>query len=282
MSTRLGRGWFALLVAVLALGAATGCKSKAKQMEEKQKKRDAEKKAFEDEKEAKLKAAAPKIERAKLDAPWADPAYLEIGTGKKCPEGLWALFPETPGEGAEKAANEAKRAELAAKLKGATFVAVLPMGGAVEMGTWDKKKKALTVKIDGVIECFDGLGLLSVALNEKAKPFRPPADDESGGTPQAVWRAPQLVMQVPFATALEAKDFTNSTGTGIEARVVFKPGKTEVDKKLLKPPKPPEDAPPISDAPVDWGAGRLVHAELVGIRLAADHEKMELAVKLKK
>ena len=26
----------------------------------------------------------------------------------------------------------------------------------------------------------------------------------------------------------------------------------------------------------DWGAGRMVHADLVGLRVASDHEKTEL------
>ena len=86
-----------------------------------------------------------------LVAERADAAYLEVSTGRKCPEGVWALFPETPGEGAEKQANEARREALAAKVKEATFVTLLPLGGAVELGKYDAKKKVLPVKIDGAM-----------------------------------------------------------------------------------------------------------------------------------
>jgi hypothetical protein len=278
---RKGSAWV-ITLALLALGPTTGCDDPKQKMEARQRQRDAEKKKAEEAKEAKLKAEAPKVQRAVLDAPWADPDYLQVATGTKCPEGLWALFPETPGEGAEKQANEAKRAELAARVKGATFVAVLPLGGAVAIGPWDAKKKTLPVKVDGVIECFDGLGLLSVAINEPAKPLRPKRSEEVMLTPQAVWRAPALVIPVPFGTAAEAKAFVNGEGTGLEARVVFTPRRVEVDKKLRKPPKPEEGAPVVSDAPVDWGAGRLVHAELVGVRLGVDHEKVEVAVDLRR
>jgi hypothetical protein len=276
------RACVAIWLAVsMGLGAA-GCGDPRRKMEQKQRQRDAEKKAFEEAKQAQLKAAMPKLERARLEAPWAAPAYLEVTPGRPCPEGVWALFPDTPGEGDAKQANEARRADLLAKVRSATFVAVLPLGGAVAVGRYDARKKSLGVEIDGVLECFDGLGLMSFALAEPARPFRPPPSDEPGASLQAVWRAPKVVVEVPFASAAEAKDFTSGRGTGLEARVVFTAGKVSVDTKLVKPKAAAEGETPQAEVPIDWGAGRLVHGELIGVRLGVDHEKVEVAVRLKK
>jgi len=264
------------IAAVLALSLGAACtnkEDKADKMKDAQKKRDAEKVAFEKEAEEKRKAAAPKVTQAKLDAPWDGPDYVPIATGKKCPEGLWALFPSTPGEDAEKAANEKKKPELAKKWKSATLVAVMHHGTGVTLKKYDKKKKHLAVEVEGVLECFDGLGLLTVAFGDGAKPLRPPkpkgGDDE--GSPQAVWRAKPLVFYVPFDDANEAKVFAQGEGLGTDARIVFTLGKTEVDEKLEK--VPPNEEAGTKGGTVDWGAGRLVHAVVKGVRIANDHEK---------
>ena len=273
------RAW-SVLLALLAMAGTAGCDDSKKRMAEKQRVLAAEKKKIEEAKVAELKAKAPKNERARLDAPWGGSDNLEVLNGTPCPEGLWALFPETP-EGLP-ADVAGKKDALADKVKGASFTALLPLGGVVTLGKYDKKKKVLPVVIDGVFGCFDKGGVLSFALTSPARPFRPKPSEQEELSPQAVWRSPPLVVKVPFATAAEAKEFANGKGAGLEARIAFTLGKVEVDKKLLKPPKPLEGAPPTSDTPVDWGAGRLVHAELIGTRLGLDHEKTELAVELRK
>lgn len=254
---------------VIAFG--TGCTDSKKKMAEAQEARAKAKKAYEEAEEAKRNAGKPKIEPAKLDAIWADPAYLRVKTGKPCPDGMWALFPETPGEGDEKTANEAKRAELAAKVRASTFVAVLPFDSGVTLRKYNAKKKALTVQVDGVMECVDGLGLLAVAWGQPAKAVRPPKpdDDEEEVSQQAVWRAQPLTFALPFATAAEAQAFRENQGIGVEARIVFTLGKVDVDKRGKK-------------GEVDWGAGRLVHVDVVGVRIATDHEKVLLAEQFKK
>ena len=137
---------------LMALTLGSGCVDRKKKMQDAQRVRDAEKKAFEDAKEAKRLAAIPKIEPAKLEPFWDAPEYLKAINGRPCPGGLWALFAETPGEGAVKDANEAKREELAGKVRGATFVAVIHSGAGLDVRAYSKKKKRLTVEIDGLLE----------------------------------------------------------------------------------------------------------------------------------
>lgn len=260
-----------LLVTVVCL---SGCADRTKKIQEAQRIRDAEKKAFEEAKEAKRLAAIPQIEPAKLDPFWASPSYLRAFNGRPCPEGLWALFPETPGEGPEKAANESKRAELAQKVREATFVAVIHSGAGVDLRPYNKKKKRLTVEVDGLLECTDGLGVVSLAWGDPATPFRAPVpgDEDDSLPPQSVWRARPLVFQLPFATAALAKKFVDETLVSLDARLIFTLGKVAVDIKKHK------SAVAAESAQVDYGAGRLVHVKLLGARLASDHEKNELAV----
>lgn len=274
------RGTSLLLLAVLT--CSSGCVDNKTKMKEAQKKRDAEKKAQEDKEAARLKALQPKVDRAKLDSFWDDPSFVKISLGRPCPEGLWSIFPGTPGEGAEQTRNEAKRAELEEKMKSSTFVVLLAHGNGVTMRKYNPKKKTLTVEVDGLVECYDGLGLLSVAWGQPAKPFRPPAPDddeeETMTSPQAVWRAQPLLFPLPFPNAAEATRFRDKAGLGIETRLVFKLGKIDIDRKKLKTEKPLPDAGAVKEE-LDWGAGRLVHVEMLGVRVGTEFEKTLLAEK---
>ncbi|MFZ5446472.1 MAG: hypothetical protein ACOZQL_41170 [Myxococcota bacterium] len=269
----------ALALTVLLAGGA--CTDNKKKMQEAQQRRNAEKKAQEEKEAARLKALTPKVNRAQLGPPWDDPGYLKVTLGRPCPEGLWSIFPGTPGEGAEQQRNESRRAELATKLREATFVVLLSHGNGVTMRKYNAKKKQLTVEVDGLVECYDGLGLLSLAWGEPAKPFRPPVVDPEEveadmSSPQAVWRAQPLRFALPFPTAAEANRFRDGPGLGLEARLVFKLGKIDLDKKMQKTSKPLPDAGAV-DETLDWGAGRLVHVQLVGVRLGTDFEKTLVA-----
>ncbi|MFO0600166.1 MAG: hypothetical protein U0228_32960 [Myxococcaceae bacterium] len=269
------------LLILASLVALAGCTDNKKKMREAQAKRDAEKAQFEKDKEAKIKAAAPKVDRAKLDSSWDDPSFQKISLGRPCPEGLWSIFPGTPGETpAEQQKNESQREALAQKMKDTTFVVLLAHGNGLTMRKYNAKKKQLTVEVDGLVECYDKLGLLSVAWGEPAKPFRPPPPDadEEEMTPQAVWRAQPLLFPLPFATAKEANAFRDKEGLGLEARLVFKLGKIDVDKKNAKTSRPLPDAGAVNEE-LDWGAGRLVHVQLIGVRVATDFEKHLLAEK---
>jgi len=276
------RGTSLVLLAALTLSAGSGCVDNKAKMREAQKKRDAEKKAQEDKEAARLKALQPKVDRAKLDSFWDDPSFLKVTLGRPCPEGLWSLFPGAPGEGAEQARNEAKREELAEKMRNSTFVVLLAHGNGVTMRKYNAKKKQLTIEVDGLVECYDGLGLLSVAWGQPAKPFRPPPPDadEEEMTPQAVWRAQPLLFPLPFPNAAEANKFRDKAGLGIETRIVFKLGKIDIDKKKLKTEKPLPDAGAVKEE-LDWGAGRLVHVDVLGVRVGTDFEKTMLVEKRK-
>lgn len=276
---RLG-GVAALAAAVLA----SGCTDHAKKLKEREAARAAEKKKLDEATEAKRrKDAQAKIDRAQLEPFWADPAYLPVKTGRPCPDGLWTLFPTTPGEGRVQEVNEAKRPELLAKVRDATFVALMPFDTGVRLRKYNAKKKTLTVEVDGLIECVDGAGILSLAWGEPAKPFRPkPSDDDDDEfalptTPQAVWRARPLLFPLSFKTAAEAQAFVERAGPGIEVRLVFKLGKPDVDTNLLKTARALVPDAGRQEDDVDWGAGRLVHVELLGVRVATDFEKTLLA-----
>jgi hypothetical protein len=255
------RSLFVLLAAALVLGCG---RDKQQRMLEAEKRLEADKKKYAKEAEAKLLAAAPKVERATLEAPWEDPNNLRVTTGKPCPDGLWSLFESTPGEGSEQEANARQREALATKLRAATFVTTLGHGSGVTVHPWDKKKKSVTVEVEGLVECFDKLGLLSLAWGQPAKAFRPSPADEAAMSPQAVWRARSLSFGLPFATEADAKAWSQKEGLTAEARVVFTVGKVEVDKRVKKNEQGQE---------IDWGAGRLAHVELVGVRLATNFEK---------
>lgn len=266
------------LVMVLLLA---GCVDNKKKMREAQAKRDAEKLAVEKAKEQKIKDTAPKVDRAKLGPEWDSPDFLKVSLGRPCPEGLWSIFPGAPGETPDEIArNEAKRPELDKKMKESTFYVLLTHGNGVTMRKYNAKKKQLTIEVDGLVECYDKLGLLSVAWGEPAKPFRPPPPDadEEEMTPQAVWRAQPLLFPIPFPNAKEANAFRDKEGLGLEARLVFTLGKVELDKKVLKTAKPLPDAGAVNEQ-LDWGAGRLVHVELKGVRVATDFEKKLIAEK---
>lgn len=255
----------------------TGCKSSSDRMKERQKARDAEKKAQEDAAEAKRKAAEPKADWAKLDEFWEPPGAVKIASGRPCPEGLWALFPATPGEGAEQAANEAKRAALLEKVMGQTYVVQLRHNQGVEFKKYNAKKKTMSVEVEGLVECFDGAGLLSVAWGDPAKPYRPKGEEEEDGNPpQSVWRARPLLFPLPFDSAAEAKAFTEKDGLGVIARLVFTLGKADVDSKFQKTVKPNGEE---GEDNLDWGAGRLVRVKLIGVRISSDFEKNALTEK---
>src|SRR5437773_994342 len=97
----------------------------------------------------------------------------------------------------------------------------------------DKVAEAKRKAAIPVVECTDGLGMVSLAWGDPAKPFRPPGgggdDDDEALTPQSVWRARPLLIKLPFATKAEAAKFAEGAGTLLEARLVYTLGKPDLD-----------------------------------------------------
>jgi hypothetical protein len=242
--------------------ALCACTNHKKKMEERVQKREDAKAVFEKKEDDKRKAAAA-YDVAKLDAPWDDPAYLKVTSGKPCPEGVWTLFSTAPGEDAEKAANEKKRPDLLPKVKDGTYVTVLNVDTGVKVGHYNEKKKTLPVEIEGLVECTDGVGMVSMAWGDPAKVKRPSKDEAEESTPQSVWRAKPVTFALPFETAAEASAFTEGPGAGLQVRLVYKLKKVQEDKHLVK----------TELGKIDFGAGRLAHVTLVAARLATNHEK---------
>lgn len=206
----------------------------------------------------------------KLDPFWADPAYLTLKDDGPCPDGFWALFPlEAPGaDAAEKKANEARRAELAARLRAATYVTETL---DVKLGEFDSGKGEIPVTVKGSLDCTDSAGRVTIAL----APARPelPENRDFG---QYQWVADRLAYARPLKLS-EASAFKRTHQTGLGARLVFKLGKAENHKKLERITESPEERAerlkhdiPGGGGIEDWGAGRMIRADVLGTRVAID------------
>jgi hypothetical protein len=259
------RVWLVVLIAVACTNHEQKLKERIEQRE--QAKKDLEKAA-----EDKRKAAIPKIEPAHLEPYWDDAAYLRVTTGKPCPEGLWSLFPKNPEHGAE------KREELVAKMRAAKFVTNLRLSGGVNVLPYDARKKSLTVEVDGLVECVDELGSISLAWGKPARVLRPKGEQMEELSPQSVWRAKSVFLALPMSKA-DATQFIENKSALLEARLVFTLGKVLVDTHLQKAPGVAAEDGTAKDEEMDWGAGRLVNVELVGLRLSTDHEKVAVLEK---
>ena len=269
-------------LAVVLLPALAGCPSDgSKKMQEKQKALDAakaEKARLDEQKE--LLAAPPK-EGPKLGAPWEDSSYVEIKADGACPDGIWALFPsETPGaDKAEKKENEKKRAELAKKLKEGTYLIKLRAPDQVKLNPYDAPKGAFSLDVLGTIDCNDSFGHVAIAWT-KAKAGEPPlsAAKQDAEVTQSIWNAEPLNWSLPMSGVSEAKTFMSKNQFQLSARVVVKFSKTEWDHKMKKVSKMGDKSAGVSigGGTEDWGAGRLVHAEVVAVRVATNHEKDSL------
>ena len=95
--------------------------------------------------------------------------------------------------------------------------------------------------------------------------------------------ADKVKFAIPFKTMNEAKEWQKASGLSLKARVVFKLGKGEIDHKYKKIAKVTEKAAgetiSIGGGMEDWGAGRMVKAELIGLRVAANKEKDQIGEK---
>lgn len=226
-------------------------------------------------------AAAPQLFH--VSAPYDELQSTLLSSDGQCPDGLWALFPgEAPGATPdEKRVNEARRPELAKALLNRPFLVRLQAPGKVTLQPHDAANGRFVVEVAGAVDCIDSAGHVTVAWTE-AKAIETPPSAVSRGAEVLpnLWQAPPLTFELPMKGLSEAKAFYDANRLGLSARVAVTLNKAEVDTKLRKVGKVtkalPDETVGYGGGVEDWGAGRLVRAALVGVRVAAEQEKKEL------
>ncbi len=261
---------------VLVLALAAGCTDSKSRIEERQKAIEAARAAA---KAKQQPQEAPKAEPVRLDAFWDDASYVKVVPDGQCPEGIWALFSgDAPGDTPdEKKANAARRAELAKKLRESTFLVKLRAPTTVKLHEYDAPKGQFPIEIAGSVDCTDSFGHLTFAWTP-AKAITPglSAAKQGAEVAQNIWVAEPMTFHLPMRSQSEAREFKEKRRLDLHARIVMKLGKTEVDRKMFRTTKQTSGDISIGGGVEDWGAGRLVRAELLGLRLATEHEKMPL------
>lgn len=219
----------------------------------------------------------------RLDAPYDDTQATVILPDGPCPEGFWALFPgDAPGATPEeKKANAANRKSIAEGLKQKKFLVRMKGVNNVTLSPYDAPKGRFTIDVKGTIDCTDSMGHVAIAWTDaKAGDPGNSAAKEGSELTQNVWTAPPVTFELPITSLTEAKTFNDQNRFGLSARIAFTLGKAEVDKKMKKVAKVTEQAAgetlTLGGGMEDWGAGRMVRAELLGIRVATDREKKQL------
>lgn len=254
---------FGLAAAALACGKSDSSKSKPKGKPD-------------------ASTAPPKEEAVKLELFWDDPSYTVIGDQAPCPEGFWALFGgNPPGETKEEQkANLAKKADLKKGLEGKTFLVHMQSGDEVSLGDYSNAKGELDVNVKATVLCKSpSLENVTIAFGP-VKAQLPPGRDFG----QYFWLGDPVKFPVKVAFS-QVPEFRNKHRLDLDARIVFTAGKVEQHKKLIKSTETAEekaerkkfDIPGKAGGMDDWGAGWVMHAEVKGVRVAADRGKTELA-----
>lgn len=276
-----------LLLVSLLVVMVSGCSGKGgsetraqEQLAALQKKKEADAKARKD-KDEKLEALPTEV--IKLDAPYDDSQATVILPDAPCPEGFWALFNgEVPGSTPEeKKANAAKKKDLAEAARGKKYIVKLRAPTQVVLSPYDAPNGKFTIDVQGTIDCTDSIGRIALAWTEaKAGDPGNSAAKDGAEITQNMWMAPSVKFELPIKSLTEAKEFNDKNRFGLSARVGFGLGKTEIDKKLKKVAKVSEKAAgetlSFGGGNEDWGAGRLVRVDLLGVRVATDREKKQL------
>jgi hypothetical protein len=263
----------AAALGTLGLLAACGGKQDAGWVEKQQKATEAAKAKVKEEQQAQLQPVKPAEPEVK-DSYWDDPSLVRWDNEAKCPEGLWALFPgKAPGtEKQEQRANEAKRGELAKKLRATRFSTWLRPPNDVKLLDYDAPKGQFPLPVVGLIDCQDSYGHLSVLFTDgKAITPNKSAAKADAEIVMRIWDAKPFDFVVPIASVTEAKEFKSRHQFDLEARVVFTLGKVEVDKRIFRTSKVSAAGMNMGGGAEDWGAGRAVHASVEGVRVSTDH-----------
>jgi hypothetical protein len=265
---------------------ACGKNKDANWVEERQKASDESKAQAKVDKDKERQAElTPKADAAPKDPFWDDASLIRVDNEKACPDGIWALFKGTaPGaDKAEQKKNESHRAELLKKLAASRFVSYVRPPNDVKLGEYDAPKGYFPVQVAGLIDCQDSAGHVALGFTD-AKAFTPPSSAAKQGAEVTLrlWTAKPFDLTVPMKSMGEAKDWKTHHQFDLEARVVFKLGKTEVDKKMFKTSKVAAAGITMGGSNEDWGAGRAVHAVVEGVRLTTDRARSVLADTRKK
>lgn len=282
-----------VLVALLCTASFSACSGKSaasnraeEQLAALQKKKEAEAKAKRDKENA---PQALPTEVVKLDPPFDDTQAVVINPDGPCPEGLWALFAEVPGANAdEKKANAAKKKELAEAAKAKKYLVKLRGAQQVMLSPYDAPAGKFNLDVAGTVDCTDSIGRIALAWTDaKAGDPGNSAAKADADFSQNVWTAAPVHFDLMIKSLTEAKEFNDKNRFGLSARVGFTLGKTEVDKKVRKVAKVKEEVKAAGETlsfgggNEDWGAGRLIHVDMLGIRVATDREKKMLFEKKK-
>lgn len=264
--------------AVVLLAACTSSSDRAAAQLKALEAQHAKEKAEKAKAEAQPKTAAPSIA---LPAPYGDADSTVIQPDGACPEGLWAFFNgAAPGATPdEKKANAAKRAQWVTDLKAKQFMVKLRVP-LVSLSAFDAPSGKFTISVPGTIDCTDEAGHIAIAWSDaKAGAGTPSAAKEGAELTQNIWSAEPLTFALPMAMA-DVKPFELKNKLGLSARVVFTLVKGDVDVKKVKMGKVEEKAQGqtigYGGGMEDWGAGRLIRAHLVAVRVASDQEKNQL------
>jgi hypothetical protein len=252
---------------VAAVVVASGCGDKKKWAEAQQRAAQEQRAAEAKRKDEAIEKVteAPKEAVAAQDPYWDNPSFIRVVSDKKCPDGLWSIFPgPAPSAEGDAKTNEATRGEKAKSMQGSTFTVHLTSAD-IALGEYDPGKGEIPVEIKGVIDCVDSIGRVGIAFGPP-KAVNPPnsAAKEEAEVQMNIWTAPPLRFAVKQSMGA-AKEFAAKHRFDLDARIVFRLGKTQVDKKMVK----------ISDVSQkeDWGAGRVVTAIVENIRVGYDHGK---------
>lgn len=222
-------------------------------------------------------------EALSLPAPWDERDAVVITPEGRCPDGLWALFdgPAPGADDAEKKANAANRASIAEGLRNKPFLVRMKGASYVTLSDWDATHGLFVVEVKGTVDCVDPLGRIAIAFGP-AKAQVPGASAAQQGSDfvQQVWTAAPITFEKKELVPSEAKRFFDGNRFGLSARVAFAPGATRVDTKVRRVPKVTEkvggETLSIGGGTEDWGAGRLLEARQVAVRVATDGERTQL------
>ncbi len=222
----------------------------------------------------------------KLDPPYDDSQTTVIVPDGPCPEGFWSLFPgDAPGGSPdEKKANAARRKELAEAARAHKYIVKLRAPAQVVLSPYDAPNGKFNIDVNGTIDCTDPLGRIALTWSEaKAGDPGNSAAKADADFSQNVWMAQPVHFELFIKSLTEAKEFNDKNRFGLSARVAFGLGKVEVDKKIKKVAKVSEkvagETLEFGGGNEDWGAGRMLRADLLGIRVATDREKKQLPEK---